>query len=88
MSQSHRLLQIALLGAVVGIGTSACTARPYYRNPVEARGVENQAYNSGYRDGHAQGRDDGRHNRRAEPARTSRYQSGDHDYYPRWRHAR
>jgi hypothetical protein len=84
MSQSHRLLQTALIAAVVGIGTTACTARAYYRNPVEARGVENQAYNSGYRDGQAQGRYDGRHNRRADPAVAIRYRSGDHDYNTRY----
>ena len=84
MSPSHRCLQIALLAAVVGLGTTACTASAYYRNPVQARGVENRAYNSGYRDGQAQGRDDGRHNRRSDPTDASRYRSGDHDYYARY----
>jgi hypothetical protein len=79
-----QLLRTALLAAVVAIGTTACrTGRPY-RNPVQARGVENQAYNSGYRDGLAQGRDDGRHNRRPNPRAARRYRSGDHDYNRRY----
>jgi flagellar biosynthesis/type III secretory pathway protein FliH len=60
---------------------TACRTGAQYPNPVEARGVENQAYNSGYRDGQSQGRDDGRHNRLANPTAASRYRSGDHDYY-------
>jgi hypothetical protein len=84
MSKTQRLLQTTLLATVVGIGSTACTASLYARNPVQARGVENQAYNSGYRDGMSQGRDDGRHNRRAEPAIASRYRAGDHDYNTRY----
>jgi hypothetical protein len=83
MTTSHRFLRTALLVAVMGIGTTACMTGAHYRNPVQARGVENQAYNSGYRDGQAQGRVDGRHNRRPDPAGASRYRSGDHDYNQR-----
>jgi hypothetical protein len=43
MSTSHRLLQTAILAAVVGIGTTACATEAHYRNPVQARGVENEA---------------------------------------------
>jgi hypothetical protein len=84
MSKAHRLLQTALLAAVVGVGTTACAAGAHYRNPVQARGVENQAYNSSYRDGRAQGREDGRHNRRSDPGDARRYRSGDHDYNTRY----
>lgn len=84
MSRSCQCLRTALLAAVVGLGTTACMASAHHRNPVEARGAENQAYNSGYRDGLAQGRDDRRHNRRSEPTDASRYRSGDHDYNARY----
>ena len=84
MSNSSQYLKVALLAAVVGLGTTACATSEHYRNPVQARGVENQAYNSGYRDGRAQGRDDGRHNRRSAPTDASRYRSANHDYNARY----
>jgi hypothetical protein len=84
MFESRRLLKTALLAVALGISTTACMAGTRYRNPVQARGVENQAYNSGYRDGQAQGRDDGHRNRRADPALAGRYRSGDHDYNTRY----
>lgn len=84
MSRTSQCLQVALLATVVGLGTTACGTSAQYRNPVQARGVENQAYNSGYRDGRAQGHDDGRHNRRAAPMEASRYRAGDHDYNTRY----
>jgi hypothetical protein len=86
LSTSHRLLRLSALAAVLSVSAIGMTACRTERapNPVQARGVENQAYNSGYRDGQSQGRDDGRHNRRADPVVTSRYRSGDHDYNQRY----
>jgi hypothetical protein len=47
-------------------------------------GFRSPASENGYRDGYAQGRDDARDGDRNDPARASRYRSGDHDYNGRY----